>query len=298
MSERGYNSASAKDIIAEMNRASASRRNAIAKLLLYSTYDRPLAREEQQKLFLMMARLDTLEPRHMLNAKAAAAHKSLELCDEAAVLSLLPLLETALEETGTLPWRGSIRHNRIHAGFSLAYVLLLACLYDRAERFDAASARVLEMARRLPTDKLGRGFFRTAANVTKCLGLIAVREMRRGAMTEAGEITDTIRRALTLAVEARSLHESYFPVRKSRPRKALDRRGPLSDVVNTNEFRENMRANHIGYCLFQAVHPECDPALRHALGNEALKSAVSNAYPGERDEQLRRFNAHFPAQTS
>ena len=298
MSDRGYNSSSAEDIIAEMNGASASRRNGIAKLLLYSTHDRPLARKEQQKLFLMMARLENLELRHMLNAKAAATHKSLELCDEAAVLSLLPLLEKALEDAWSLPWRGSIRHNPIHAGFSLAYVLLLACLFDSAGRFDGAAARVVDMARALPTDKLGRGFFRTGANVTKCLGLIGVREVRRGAVSEAGAITETIRKVLTLAVEARSLHESYFPVSKSRPRKALDRSGPLSDVVNTNEFRENMRANHIGYCLFQAVDPDCDPLLRRELGDEALKSAVSNAYPGERDEQLRRFNALFPVQTN
>lgn len=297
MSERGYNAATAEDIIAEMTSASASRRNDIAKLLLYSTHDRPLAREEQQRLFLSMARLDTLEPRHMLNARAAAAHKSLELCDEAAVLSLLPLLEQALEESRALPWRGSIRHNRIHAGFSLAYVLLLASLYDGAERFDAAATRVAEMARGLPTDRLGRGFFRTAANVTKCLGLIGVREMRRGAMAETEAISDTIRRALTLAVEARALQESYFPVSKSRPRKALARSGPLSDVENTNEFRENMRANHIGYCLFQAVNPDCEAALRAQLGDAALKSAVSNAYPGERDAQVRRFNALFPDQT-
>lgn len=297
MSKRPYNSASAESIIAGMNAVGFAERNRIAKLLLYHTWERPEGREEQQKLFLRMARLDNLELRNMLNAKAAAAHKSLELCDEAAIVALLPLLEQALEEAQALPWRGSIRHNRIHAGFSLAYVLLLAALYDSAARFDTTAARVVDMARGLPTDRLGRGFFRTAANVTKCLGLIGVREMRRGAMSEAEEISDTIRRALTLAVEARALHESYFPVSKSRPRKALARGGPLSDVENTNEFRENMRANHIGYCLFQAVNPDMSAAGRAQLCTEALKSAVSNAYAGERDEQLRRFNALFPVQT-
>lgn len=294
MSERGYNSASAEDIIAEINSSGSSDRNKIAKLLLYSTHDRPLAREEQQKLFLMMARLDNLEPRHMLNAKAAATHKSLELCDEAAVLSLLPLLEQALEDAQSLPWRGSIRHNRIHASFSLAYVLLLASLYDTADRFDRAATRVQQITKTLPLDQLGRGFFRTAANVTKCLGLIGVREMRRGALDKTEDLTNTIRRALLLAVETRTLQESYFPISKSRPRKSLVRAGVLGDVENTNEFRENMRANHIGYCLFQVVHPDCGDDLRRQLSNEALKSAVSNAYPGERDEQLRRFDLLFP----
>lgn len=294
MSERGYNAASTEEIMAEMNAASSSRRNDIAKLLLYSTHDRPLAREEQQRLFLAMARMDGLELRHMLNARAAAMHKSLELCDADSVRQLLPLAEQALEKSQALPWKGSIRHNRVHAGFSLGYVLLLASFFEDTARFEASAARVADMARNLPANKLGRGFFRTAANITKCLGIIAVSYIRRNDLDSASDTSDMIRRALTLAVEARALVEGYFPLNRARPRKSLGRDGTLADVENSNEFRENMRANHIGYCLFQAVAADCDPQLRRQLSDEALKSAVSNAYPGERDEQLRRFNVLFP----
>jgi hypothetical protein len=297
MSDRPYTRLSAEEILGQLAQALPAQRNQIAELLLYHTHERPLDRAEQQRLFIGMVHRVDLAPNNMLNARAAAMHKSLELADAEAVLALLPRLETALADSRGLPWRGSIRHNRIHVGFSLSYVLLLGCLFADQDRFDRAAEQVLDFAQTLPTQELGRGFFRTSANLTKCLGLIALRQARAGQLEQVARIVPTIRAALLLAVEVRELREAIFPIKRNLPRTRLDRSGPLSEVAHSNEFKENMRAHRILACVMQMAEPDTDPGKRSALQADALELCVSNAYPGERAAQIARFDALFPPHT-
>lgn len=294
MSDRPYTTLSAPEILTRMASASDSARNALAERLLYHTHERPLDRAEQKKLFLGIVDQIELTPNNALNARAAAAHKSLELVDAEAILGLLPVLEASIDDSRALPWRGSIRHNRIHVGFSLSYVLLLACLFSDATRFDHAAARVLDFARTLPTHELGRGFFRTSANLTKCLGLIALRQARAGDIEETARIGEVIRAALQLAVEVREVRESLFPLSRNLPRKRLDRTGPLEEVDRSNEFKENMRAHRILACVQDMGDPDTVSADRLRIGHAALALCVSRAYPGEADAQIARFDAMFP----
>lgn len=294
MTDRPYTHLLADEILTQMAAASPDKCNAIAEQLLYHTHERPLERAEQQRLFLGMVRRITLAPNNMLNARAAAAHKSLELVDAPAVLDLLPLLETGLEDSRTLPWRGSIRHNRIHVGFSLSYVLLLSCLYAGADRFDRAASQVVQFAESLPTEELGRGFSRTAANLTKCLGLVALRRARDGQMDAVAQIDTVIRAALMVATETRELRESLFPIKRSLPRTRLARSGPLGAVATDNAFKETVRAHRISNCVTQIAAPETTLDRRATLIGETLDLCASNAYPGEKDAQIARFEMLFP----
>jgi hypothetical protein len=296
MTDRPYSRLSADDILTQMETAPPARRNEIAELLLYHTHERPLERDEQQRLFVgMVRRRIDLAPNNMLNARAAAAHKSLELVAADDIRDLLPELETALVDSRALPWRGAIRHNRVHVGFSLSYVLLLSCLFADEDRFDRAAAEVLRFAETLPTEELGRGFFRTAANLTKCLGLIALRQARAGHPDAVARINDVIRAALLVAIEARDLREALFPIKRSLPRTRLARSGSLDQVTTTNEFKENVRAHRISACLTQIADSQTAPSDRIRLETETISLCVSNAYPGERDAQIFRFNALFPS---
>ena len=86
-----------------MKAATPDKRNRLAEFLLYHTHERPKERSEQQKLFVGMVRRIDLALINMLNARAAATHKALELVDGAAVLDLLPILETSLADSRALP---------------------------------------------------------------------------------------------------------------------------------------------------------------------------------------------------
>lgn len=294
MSDRPYTTLSARKILDQMAAAPDDARNALAERLLYHTHERPLDRAEQQLLFLGMVREIDLPLNNRLNARAAAAHKSLELVDADAVLGLLPTLESSLDDSTALPWRGSIRHNRIHVGFSLSYVLLLSCLFADQTRFDRAATQILSFASTLPTEELGSGFFRTSANLTKCLGLIALRQSRAGNIEEVARIGEVIRAALQLAVMTRELRESFFPLSRNLPRKRLDQSGPLHGVKRSNEFKENMRAHRILACVQDLGDPDTSAADRARTDAKALSLCVSRAYPGECDAQIARFDALFP----
>jgi len=217
--------------------------------------------------------------------------------DGTAVLDLLPILETSLADSRALPWRGSIRQNRSHVGFSLSYVLLLPSLFADAERFDRAAAEVLDFAQELPTGQLGRGFFRTSANLTKCLGLITVRQARAGNLDEVARIGSVIEAALMVAIEVRELREALFPLKRNLPRIRPDRSGPLGAVKITNEFKGNMRAHRISACVQRIAEPATNTDRRVKLAAEALGLCVSKAYPAEREAQIERFDTLFAPQT-
>lgn len=294
MADRPYRNRSAEDILAELSAASQSRRDDLARLMLYSTHDRPEPRSEQQKLMLALARLDSLRPADALNAKAAAAHKSLELQDETAIRDLLPLLETGLDGAEALPWAGGIRKNRVHVGFSLAYVLLLCALYDGAPRFDAAAARIRDRVAGLPVARLGAGFYRTSANVTKCLGLIGVRALRGGDAAGAENAAALMRQVQQIAVETKTLREGDWPPRKYWRSAGLAASGRIDAVTRSNEFKEAMRAHRIAAALEEACAAPPGSAAARDRAGVALLASVSHAHPGSAEAQVARFDALFP----
>lgn len=295
MTTRTFVGESADAMLERLERAEAKERNAIVRLLLYSTHDRPKVRSEQHRLFLGILQRDIqFDLNDRLNAHAAAAHKCLEMQDHASILWLLPRLHQATDMSRDLPWRGSIRHNRIHVGFSLSYVLLLCSLYAATSNFDTAAEKVFELAQAIPVDQLGPGFFRTSANVTKCLGLIAIRRARAGQLDDTAALSETIRATLQLATEVKSLRNSLFPISRSIARTRLDRTGALSDVARSNEFKENMRAHRILAAVQDIADPQTSASDRHRAEVIGLRLAVSDAYPGEQDAQFQRFDSLFP----
>lgn len=295
MTTRLFVAESADALLERLERADTKERNRIARVLLYSTHDRPKERAEQKRLFLgFVQRGIQLDLNDRLNAHAAAAHKCLELQDSEAILWLLPRLHQAVEQSRELAWRGSIRHNRIHVGYSLSYVLLLSSLFAEAADFDAAAEKVSDLTQAIPVEQLGPGFFRTSANLTKCLGLMAIRQARAGQLEQTAALSETIRAALQLATEVKSLRNSLFPISRSFARTRLDRTGALSDIARSNEFKENMRAHRILAAVQDIADPQTTKTDRHRAEAAGVRLAVSNAFPGEQDAQCQRFDTLFP----
>jgi hypothetical protein len=295
MTTRLFVAESADALLERLERADTKERNRIARVLLYSTHDRPTERAEQKWLFLgIVQRGIQLDLNDRLNAHAAAAHKCLELQDIEAISWLLPRLHQAVDQSRELPWRGSIRHNRIHVGYSLSYVLLLSSLFAEASDFDRAAEKVSDLTHAIRVEQLGPGFFRTSANLTKCLGLMAIRQARAGQLERSAALSETIRAALQLATEVKSLRNSFFPISRSFARTRLDRTGALSDIARSNEFKENIRAHRILAAVQDIADPQTTKADRHRAEAAGVRLAVSNAFPGEQDAQCQRFDTLFP----
>ena len=293
--KRDFSDLDAGAVLDLMARADRSERRAIARSILYRTHSRPTERAEQKRLFLGLVRSDIeLDRNDAMNALAAASHKCLELDDTDSMLWLLPRLDPAIATADTLPWHAPIRNNRVHVGFSLRYVRLLGALHRDAASFDDAAGETLRYAAALPREKLCNSFFRSAANVVKSLGLVAVRAGRRTDLDTAEAATRVIRATLESAVEVRALRDGPFPLSNFIAPGRLRQGGPVSGLAMQNEFKEFHRANRILMNLQDMLETD-GGAPRADAASRALLLSLPTAYPGERDALLRRFDALVPA---
>lgn len=188
----------------------APQRNRAAATVLYSARARPPDLDDQIALFDGIADLPDLASHHRANARIARTHKALELGDATALSQGLPALLALASEIAEFPHSDDIRQDRCHVSFSRAYVglnaalilgdgVLLASLLDEA----------LGSARQHLDQPLSAGFYRSSANVMRCLAFSVISKR-----SEDASVSHVAQRVFARALEMRPTAERSKKARK------------------------------------------------------------------------------------
>ncbi|WP_323765675.1 hypothetical protein [Marinovum sp.] len=262
--------------IARLRALPAAQMNRAAGSVLYSARARPAALDDQIALFDAIAALPGLAAHHRANARIARSHKALELGDAAALSAGLPALLALGPEIAGFPPSDDIRQDRCHVTFSRAYVGLNAALMlgDGAllsELMDEA----LAAARHHLDAPLPGGFYRSSANVMRCLAFALVAR-RHG--------TEPAQRA-ALATLAQQVFSRALDLRPPAGRSTKARKVATGIPMPDAEF---MRTAALAQLLTRWAEASAGGTLDETIG--AL--AVAQRTPDQRD----RLSAAWQAQ--
>ncbi|MEQ9476480.1 hypothetical protein [Marinovum algicola] len=264
--------------IASLAALPAARKNRAAASVLYSARARPSALDDQITLFDAIAALPDLAPHHRANARIARTHKALELGDDTRLSEgLAPLLALG-DEIAAFSTSEDIRQDRCHVGFSRAYVALNAALMlgDAALLADLATEAVAlcrsQLARPLPA-----GFYRSSANVMRCLAFALVSDRQEKEPAQAEEIADLAQVVFSRALDLRP------PLGRREKSRKVSSGIPMPDA-------EFMRTAALAQLLSQWARSR--DAERRALSDMIGDLAVAQRTPNQRD----RLRAAWQAQ--
>lgn len=171
------------------------RRNRAVASVLYSARARPATLEQQIALFDEIAAMPDIAAHHRANARIARTHKALELGDTHRLTDGMAPLLALRDEIATFPTSDDIREDRCHVSFSRLYVALNAALMtgDRALLADLVEEAQANCRDHLAASLPG-GFYRSSANVMRCLAfaLVSDRQVPEAQRTETADLAQKV----------------------------------------------------------------------------------------------------------